>query len=105
MEENIKKCEKLLGKDRWVLGTEDKQAIKNLIKGYRKLQAKIDVSNWHEKSCREIINSKYIPKAKAKEKIQELMTIIKQIHEENPEEDTSQYRYVIEILQEFMEGK
>ena len=38
-----------------------------LIKENKELKAKIDVSNWHEKSCREIIDSKYIPKSKIKE--------------------------------------
>lgn len=35
MEEDVKKCETLLGSERWVLGTQDKKAIGNLIKGYK----------------------------------------------------------------------
>ena len=38
MEEDIKKCEALLGSERWVLGTQDKKALENLIKGYRELK-------------------------------------------------------------------
>lgn len=42
MEEDVKKCETLLGSERWVLGTQDKKAIGNLIKGYRNLEMELE---------------------------------------------------------------
>lgn len=97
MEENIKKCEKLLGKDRWVLGTEDKQAIKNLIKGYRELEESNKIlqdAYWNE--C--------VSKSKIKEKIKELYE----------DKDSKYYDMFLEqrdiektisVLQELMEDK
>lgn len=55
------------------------KAIENLIKGYRELEeenkrlkGKIDVCDWQEKSCREIVDEKYMPVSLVKEKIEEL---------------------------------
>lgn len=43
----------------------------DLLKEHEKLKAKIDVCNWQEKSCKEIIQSKYISIQKVKDKIEE----------------------------------
>ena len=43
--------------------------IEKLQKENKRLKTKIDICNCQEKSCREIIESKYIPKEKIKELI------------------------------------
>ena len=53
----------------------------DLLKEHEKLKAKIDVCNWQEKSCKEIIQSKYISIQKVKDKIEEIDEKIKR--EEN----------------------
>lgn len=79
MEEDIKKCEALLGSERWVLGTQDKKALENLIKGYKRVRAG---RNWLSERISaqiatpelfdKILEEDYIPKSKIKEKIEEL---------------------------------
>lgn len=61
--------------DLTVLG-EEIEALEHLLSEHKRLQeeneklkAKIDICNWQEKSCREIIENKYISKQEIKDKI------------------------------------
>ena len=125
MEEDIKKCEALLGSERWVLGTQDKKALENLIKGYRELKEensglKLDRRNLS--NCIEAIkhttplnmvsntdyyiqiNDNFIPKSKIKEKIEELNNydseFCQRVIDHNEHTLTE---FVQNILQELME--
>lgn len=75
MEEDVKKCETLLGSERWVLGTQDKKAIGNLIKGYRELEkSKITYERARDlqEENKRIVDNNYIPKSKIKEILRRL---------------------------------
>lgn len=130
MEEDIKKCEALLGSERWVLGTQDKKALENLIKGYRELEGNkelktikgfeenIEVSKFGEWVGKNYIDYKfeyenyqriladYIPKSKIKEKIEELNDYKSEFCQRviNHNEHTLT-GFVQNILQELMEDK
>ncbi|MGN1269369.1 MAG: hypothetical protein ACI4UU_00645 [Clostridia bacterium] len=48
-----------------------RERVKHLEEENERLKGKIDVCNWQEKSCRDIIDEKYIPVSLVKEKITE----------------------------------
>ena len=130
MEEDVKKCETLLGSERWVLGTQDKKAIGNLIKGYRELEGNkelktikgfeenIEVSKFGEWIGKNYIDYKfeyenyqriledYIPKSRVKEKIEDLNNYDSEFCQRviNHNEHTLT-EFVQNILQELMEDK
>ena len=131
MEEDVKKCETLLGSERWVLGTQDKKAIENLIKGYRELEENkelktikgfeenIEVSKFGEWVGKNYIDYKfeyenyqriladYIPKSKIREMLEELKEI-KRVQENNPFTSPvyiKELEYGIQILEELLEGE
>lgn len=90
MEEDIKILENLLEEGFEAMCYLEAQAIEHLIKAYKELEEenkrlkpKIDVCNWQEKSCREIIDEKYVPVSLIKEKIEELKQEYKIALEEN----------------------
>lgn len=118
MEENIKLVENLI-KEYKLYGDLDGiaindmsvyiNALEHLIKAYKELEeenkrlkGKIDVCDWQEKSCREIIDEKYIPVSLIKEKIEEIENAKESIDKEN-------WKYIyqmqINILQELLEGE
>ena len=76
----------------------------DLLKEHEKLKAKIDVCNWQEKSCKEIIQSKYISIQKVKDKIEELKAQYKTALEENSTEAFI-LKCQITILQELIEER
>ena len=137
MEENIKKLEQsllteLYGHDTVIV---NKQALENLIKGYRELEKKneslkeekhyaieeinyLQEEKWEDFQYFVDILSKTIPKSKIKEKIEELDKRYKEIESKYTEEeidagDENLDDYVEmqsiqkadEVLQELMEGK
>ena len=93
----------------------------DLLKEHEKLKAKIDVCNWQEKSCKEIIQSKYISIQKVKDKIEkeikyhernileiENITMLKsKTAKEEAEIEFNKYAIVVlkKILQELIEGE
>ena len=81
---------------------------KELEEENKRLKPKIDVCNWQEKSCREIIDEKYIPVSLVKEKIEELKEEIEQLRiERNVTYDSGIYRkqIKIDILKELLDGE
>ena len=77
-----------------------RERVKQLEEENERLKGKIDVCNWQEKSCRDIIDEKYIPVSLVKEKIEEL--------EENGYWNYLEKRDLettIEILQELLEKR
>lgn len=73
---------------------------KELEEENKRLKPKIDVCNWQEKSCREIIDEKYVPVSLIKEKIEELgnMTL-------STVAQRQEVSYAIAVLQELLEKR
>ena len=89
-------------------------AIEHLIKAYKELEEenkrlkpKIDVCNWQEKSCREIIDEKYVPVSLVKENLEELEKQYKFYNSDKRETKNIAKGYYIAIqkLKELLEGK
>lgn len=76
------------------------EIIEKLLKENERLKTKIDICNWQEKSCREIIESKYISKEKIKDKIKKLRAEYEYLGEENKRVN----KFEIELLQELIKG-
>lgn len=74
------------------------EIIEKLLKENERLKTKIDICNWQEKSCREIIESKYIAKEKIKDKIKKLRAEYEYLGEENKRVN----KFEIELLQELI---
>ena len=72
---------------------------KRVLKENEKLKAKIDICNWQEKSCREIIENKYISKQKIKDKIELLEEKAK--YEQNTQVLVQLYKQ-IKVLKELL---
>lgn len=78
IEKDMKRCEELIKKEHanWI-GTSNQLAIahvvdrvKELEEENKKLKAKIDVTNWQEKTAYESLKERYITKQKAKDILQ-----------------------------------
>ena len=106
MEEDVKKCETLLGSERWVLGTQDKKALENLIKGYRELKEINESFIWQSNFDMKFYEENYIPKSRVKEKIEDLNNYDSEFCQRviNHNEHTLT-EFVQNILQELMEDK
>lgn len=89
---------------------------KELEEENKRLKPKIDVCNWQEKFCREIIDEKYVPVSSVKEKIEEYEEKAKRIAGtyqyadsgddlENKKKQVIELRTKAEGLQEFLEGE
>ena len=78
---------------------------KELEEESKRLKPKIDVCNWQEKSCREIIDEKYIPVSLVKEKIEELNKAYEDSKDENGESEDYYPDYTIRVLQELLEKR
>ncbi len=59
----------------------DKKRIKELEEENKRLKARIDVVNWQEKSVKEILEEKYIPKQKVIDEMEKLNKEIKHCDE------------------------
>ena len=79
IEKDIKRCEELIKPEHsnWI-GISNQLAIahvvdrvKELEEENKKLKAKIDVTNWQEKTAYESLKERYIPVQKVKDKIEE----------------------------------
>ena len=129
MEEDIKKCEALLGSERWVLGTQDKKALENLIKGYRELEENkklktikgfeenIEVSKFGEWVGKNYIDYKfeyenyqriladYIPKSKIDDKIEKYEEMRKATYTDLTHYGDLRRDTVLEVLQVLQELK
>ena len=80
IEKDIKRCEELIKKEHanWI-GISNQLAIahvvdriKELEEENKRLKAKIDVTNWQEKTVYESLKERYIPKQKVKIRINEI---------------------------------
>ena len=112
IEEDIKRCEQLIKPEHanWI-GISNQTAITHLIERIKKLEeenkklkAKIDVTNWQEKTAYENLKERYIPVQKVKDKIEE----IKEDKESKYFDKflmTRDIDYAIEILEELLEDK
>ena len=119
MEETIKILEEIKTMDKWVLGTRERQALENLIKGYRELEYKynkaltdlsIEAKRTNEENYRcslfAVENNDLkeklddsIPKSKIKEKIE---PVINSLEKDGFVGYADELR---DILQELMEDK
>ena len=104
MEEDIKILEELfddveLSIGGWVdrLDKKERQALENLIKGYRELEEIAESYIWQSNFDMKFYEENYIPKSKIADKIKELV-----IEEETGYFDNSR---IIRVLQELMEDK
>ena len=92
IEEDIKRCEQLTRPENanWIgisnqlaiAGVlaerkQDKARIKELEEENKKLKAKIDVTNWQEKTAYESLKERYIPVQKVKDEIEALRKMLK----------------------------
>ena len=105
IEKDIKRCEQLIKPEHasWI-GISNQLAIAHLIKKIKeleeenkKLKAKIDVTNWQEKTAYESLKEKYIPVQKVKDKIEVLRMEEKYDYLDN--------KRTIQILEELLEEK
>lgn len=86
---------------------------KELEEENKRLKPKIDVCNWQEKSCREIIDEKYVPVSLIKEKIEEYKQRIEKYYEykkQGKETDVEFYENItniaiVQVLQELLEKR
>ena len=110
--EDIKRCEELIKPEHanWI-GISNQLAIahvvdrvKELEEENKRLKAKIDVTNWQEKTAYESLKEKYITKQKVKDKIEELKKEYEIALEEN---STKAFilKCKISALEEFLEDK
>lgn len=56
-----------------------KNAIDNVLEENKRLKAKIDVTNWQEKTVYECLKEKYIPKQKVKEEVDKLLNTFRKV--------------------------
>lgn len=77
--------------------------IKELEEENKKLKAKIDVTNWQEKTVYESLKEKYIPKQTVKDKIEELKLSGGSNGKDNVENLAREL--AIEMLEELLEGE
>lgn len=83
--------------------------IEKQSKEIEELKAKIDVTNWQEMSCKDIIEAKYISKDKIKAKIEEYQNKIDKMYTKKlwnePIDTINKNRYVnyVNILQSLLE--
>ena len=79
--------------------------IKELEEENKKLKAKIDVTNWQEKTAYESLKEKYIPVQKVKDKIEEINKEYEDSKDENGESPYYYPEYTIKVLEELLEEK
>ena len=112
IKKDIKRCEQLIKPEHanWI-GISNQLAIahvvdrvKELEEENKRLKAKIDVTNWQEKTAYESLKEKYITKQKVKDKIEELKKEYEIALEEN---STKAFilKCKISALEEFLEDK
>ena len=108
VEKDIKRCEQLTEPQNanWI-GISNQLAIahivdriKELEEENKKLKAKIDVTNWQEKTAYESLKEKYIPVQKVKDKIEE---INKEYEDSKDENGNSEYYYPDYTIRKFKE--
>ena len=76
---------------------------KVLLKENKRLKTKIDICNCQEKSCREIIESKYIPKEKIKELIKRKKENIEGLHPASDCVLIDDFETQIDVLKQLLE--
>ena len=81
---------------------QDKQKIKELEEENKKLKAKIDVTNWQEKTVYESLKERYIPVQKVKDKIEENKRLIDETYSEDIIQKLTDEN---EVLEELLEDK
>ena len=110
IEKDIKRCEELIKKEHanWI-GISNQLAIahvvdriKELEEENKRLKAKIDVTNWQEKTVYESLKERYIPKQKVKNRIKENKKLIDETYSEDIIQKLTDEN---EILEEFLEDK
>ncbi|MDY5984743.1 MAG: hypothetical protein SPI94_04660 [Candidatus Onthovivens sp.] len=79
------------------------EIIKNLQKENKRLKTKIDICNCQEKSFREIIESKYIPKEKIKELIKRKKENIEGLHPASDCVLIDDFETQIDVLKQLLE--
>ena len=108
IKKDIERCEQLIKPEHasWI-GISNQLAIAHLIKKIKeleeenkKLKAKIDVTNWQEKTAYESLKEKYIPVQKVKDKIEE---INKEYEDSKDENGNSEYYYPDYTIRKFKE--
>ena len=77
--------------------------IEKLQKENKRLKTKIDICNCQEKSCREIIESKYIPKEKIKELIKRKKENIEGLHPASDCVLIDDFETQIDVLKQLLE--
>lgn len=68
-----------------------RERVKELEEENERLKGKIDVYNWQEKSCRDIIDEKYIPIYLVEEKIEELNKEEQELQNSINDEEKEEY--------------
>ena len=110
IEKDIKRCEELIKKEHanWI-GISNQLAIahvvdriKELEEENKRLKAKIDVTNWQEKTVYESLKERYIPKQKIKNRIKENKKLIDETYSEDIIQKLTDEN---EILEELLEDK
>lgn len=110
IEKDIKRCEELIKKEHanWI-GISNQLAIahvvdriKELEEENKRLKAKIDVTNWQEKTVYESLKERYIPKQKVKNRIKENKKLIDETYSEDIIQKLTDEN---EILEELLEDK
>ena len=79
------------------------EIIEKLQKENKRLKTKIDICNCQEKSCREIIESKYIPKEKIKELIKRKKENIEGLHPASDCVLIDDFETQIDVLKQLLE--
>lgn len=110
IEKDIKSCEQLTKPEHanWIRISNQLaiahvvDRVKELEEENKKLKAKIDVTNWQEKTAYESLKERYIPVQKVKDKIEELKNAKRETTREN-----WHYIYTIQlkILEELLKGE
>ena len=110
IEKDIKRCEQLTKPEHanWI-GISNQLAIahvvdrvKELEEENKRLKAKIDVTNWQEKTAYESLKEKYITKQKVKNRIKENKKLIDETYSEDIIQKLTDEN---EILEELLEDK
>ena len=110
IEKDIKRCEQLTKPEHanWI-GISNQLAIahvvdriKELEEENKRLKAKIDVTNWQEKTVYESLKERYIPKQKVKNRIKENKKLIDETYSEDIIQKLTDEN---EILEELLEDK
>ena len=108
IKKDIERCEQLIKSEHanWI-GISNQLAIahivdriKELEEENKKLKAKINVTNWQEKTAYESLKEKYIPVQKVKDKIEE---INKEYEDSKDENGNSEYYYPDYTIRKFKE--